>query len=450
MIINKLHIDGFGHFKNIELILDSSFNVISGSNEYGKTTIFVFIRAMFFGLKGTKKEIKADYDRYLPIDSPSNFGGSMFVTHKGCNYKITRNLYKNSRKFTLINIDDNTTLTEDEWLELLEPINFDIFTSTCYINSETTNPGPDFMKELQSRIVALAESNSNNIRVRDTKENIKSKLKNINRSIKNLPDIDKYKLLDAKSITEKNIEELDNEINSTKYIKPSITASIVFSMLAALSSLLILVLKPLYVILIALCFALAFILMILNYSKKAKAYNETKINVDYIHGRIEELKNQLVVINNKINDTIKIENEYKTLEFERKSFELALSTIDEISKEIYTNNTDLLNEKLSQTFTEITNNSYKGVFIDDNMIIRGVRHDNTLYELNKFSHGTLEQLYLSLRMVVLDMIYNDYPLPIILDDAFVHYDYKRYKNALAALSKCNHQIIIFNLSKNVL
>ena len=75
--------------------------------------------------------------------------------------------------------------------------------------------------------------------------------------------------------------------------------------------------------------------------------------------------------------------------------------------------------------------------------------DGQLYAFYHLSKGTLEQLFLSLRIVTLDLLYKNLKLPLIIDDGFVHYDYKRYKKTLEVLEKADHQAIIFNLSKSV-
>ena len=62
----------------------------------------------------------------------------------------------------------------------------------------------------------------------------------------------------------------------------------------------------------------------------------------------------------------------------------------------------------------------------------------------RLSIGTIDQLYLSLRLAMLDEISNE-KVPIILDEAFAYYDMDRLKNILVYLAKEfeDRQIIIF-------
>lgn len=64
--------------------------------------------------------------------------------------------------------------------------------------------------------------------------------------------------------------------------------------------------------------------------------------------------------------------------------------------------------------------------------------------VSKLSIGTIDQLYLSLRLSMAEELSSE-RLPIILDEAFAYYDEQRLKNILTFISEKykEHQIIIF-------
>ena len=64
--------------------------------------------------------------------------------------------------------------------------------------------------------------------------------------------------------------------------------------------------------------------------------------------------------------------------------------------------------------------------------------------VDKLSIGTIDQLYLALRLSMIDEI-SEETMPIILDEAFAYYDEIRLENILTFLSEQlgNHQLIIF-------
>ena len=67
---------------------------------------------------------------------------------------------------------------------------------------------------------------------------------------------------------------------------------------------------------------------------------------------------------------------------------------------------------------------------------------------NLLSVGTIDQLYLSLRLAMLDEISKE-KMPIILDEAFAYFDDERLKNSLLFLMEQvkEHQIILFTCTK---
>ncbi|MPN21466.1 hypothetical protein SDC9_168846 [bioreactor metagenome] len=67
-------------------------------------------------------------------------------------------------------------------------------------------------------------------------------------------------------------------------------------------------------------------------------------------------------------------------------------------------------------------------------------------DIDYFSAGTKDQIYLSLRLALLDMLEGEtQKLPLILDDAFCQFDDGRLKNALVSLAQagCSRQVILF-------
>ena len=82
-------------------------------------------------------------------------------------------------------------------------------------------------------------------------------------------------------------------------------------------------------------------------------------------------------------------------------------------------------------------------FIDGEGII--VELENGEYvNANKLSLGTIDQLYLSLRLSAIQEITEEH-MPIIMDEAFAYYDEERLTNILKYLNELSNenQIIIF-------
>jgi uncharacterized protein YhaN len=66
--------------------------------------------------------------------------------------------------------------------------------------------------------------------------------------------------------------------------------------------------------------------------------------------------------------------------------------------------------------------------------------------VDAMSEGTRDQLYLSLRLAGMELYLEKHePMPMILDDLLVHFDDRRAKNALEALSRLGRrsQVLLF-------
>lgn len=82
---------------------------------------------------------------------------------------------------------------------------------------------------------------------------------------------------------------------------------------------------------------------------------------------------------------------------------------------------------------------------DNGLIIE--REDGEYINCNNLSIGTIDQLYLSLRLSVMNEISKE-KMPIILDEAFAFYDNERLENILKFINDNykENQIIIFTCS----
>ena len=148
---------------------------------------------------------------------------------------------------------------------------------------------------------------------------------------------------------------------------------------------------------------------------------------------------------------MEIEEENLTkLEKRAKEFELAKELLDEAYEEMRSNITPKFNQTLSKNIDIISNGKYKNISINDKITIE--LNDGRYISAESLSIGTVEQIYLSLRLSILNEISNE-KLPIILDEAFAYYDDNRLEAALEFLSKVDNQVILFtctNREKEIL
>ena len=83
MKLNKIYISAFGGLKDFTLDLCDGLNVIYGNNEDGKSTVAVFIKAMFYGTgRNTKNLADSVRLKYTPWDN-STMAGRIFFESGG-------------------------------------------------------------------------------------------------------------------------------------------------------------------------------------------------------------------------------------------------------------------------------------------------------------------------------------------------------------------------------
>ena len=85
MRLLRLHVENFGVLQNYDLTLTEGLNVLYEKNGWGKSTLAVFVKAMFYGLPASAKRSLDENERkkYTPWQGGA-FGGSLeFVCQKG-------------------------------------------------------------------------------------------------------------------------------------------------------------------------------------------------------------------------------------------------------------------------------------------------------------------------------------------------------------------------------
>lgn len=156
-------------------------------------------------------------------------------------------------------------------------------------------------------------------------------------------------------------------------------------------------------------------------------------------------------INPKLEKLINIEEELESLlndrkDLEQKSYEIkkAIETLETAYNKMKEEITPKFTEKLSDTIKNVSNNKYNKVKINISGEIIVEDSNGNYINAENLSLGTIDQLYLALRLASIEEITEE-TMPIILDEAFAYYDNERLKNILDYMSKeyKNRQIIIF-------
>lgn len=103
-------------------------------------------------------------------------------------------------------------------------------------------------------------------------------------------------------------------------------------------------------------------------------------------------------------------------------------------------------------FKQLTGGTYEQVYAPvDNTPFQVETSSNVRYAVGELSQGTIDQLYVSLRLAIGYVMGKKYKIPFIIDDAFVHFDDKRTKQMIDILREISesHQVVLFTCKENV-
>ncbi len=126
------------------------------------------------------------------------------------------------------------------------------------------------------------------------------------------------------------------------------------------------------------------------------------------------------------------------------AIDLALDTMTELSSTIRDSFGLHLNKTASDMIAGITGGIYNSMSVDENLNVF-MNTPTKLVPVDQVSSGTMDQIYLALRLASARLIQSDHDkMPLIFDDSFVLYDDDRLRSALKwLLYTYDGQIIIF-------
>ena len=104
-------------------------------------------------------------------------------------------------------------------------------------------------------------------------------------------------------------------------------------------------------------------------------------------------------------------------------------------------------EDLKDILKTVTKGKYNNVYIDNDNNILIETQNGTYQEVDRLSTGTIDLIYLALRISAAKEISNE-NIPIIMDESFAYYDTERMTEIIKYLQNLpNRQVIIFTCSE---
>ena len=151
-------------------------------------------------------------------------------------------------------------------------------------------------------------------------------------------------------------------------------------------------------------------------------------------GQETALRTQLKAVNHRIH---KLEDTYAALELAQKALSAA-------SAELQRRFAPRISKRAQELFCKLTDQRYDRLTLSEDLSLNTcTAEEDTLRPAQWRSDGTVDQLYLALRLAVAEELTPE--APFVLDDALVRFDDKRLETALDILKETaqNKQVILF-------
>lgn len=481
MKIKEIEIKNFGKFSNQRFVFRDGIQVFYGENEFGKSTIYGFLKAMLFGMeRGRGKAAHNDaFSRFEPWENPNEYAGTMRFSCGGKTFCLKRRFDRYTKGAVLICEDDGEELSVEhgDLDMLLNGLTAEQFENTAAIGQLGARPGQSLAAELQNYAANYYETGNSGVDLVGAEEHLKQRKKEITRKWKQLESekAEKRQALQRKyQYIQQEKMRLESEMQEKKrqladlrepeHVTEEEKKKISWQIIAAMCLLAVGVILHSVYTLIPVAVSILFLIWGIKDAQTQKGvrikeretmesgYREKKQKLYWTLQRIgEEQKEKQVSLNNVKEQLEELDfsgEEEQRLKKTARALEIASETMEKAAASMSKDFGTVLNEKASKILAKVTDGKYTRLLIEDSLKLILLSEGRRI-PAERVSRGTVEQVYFALRMAALEILYGE-EVPVILDDAFGCYDEKRLKYTLKWLSEQSRQVIIFSCQKREL
>lgn len=180
--------------------------------------------------------------------------------------------------------------------------------------------------------------------------------------------------------------------------------------------------------------------------------------IDHIDYQVKEIQSRRAEAKSRIDNMEKDETYADLLhDYEEKRFflneeakkwgtiHIALSLLKQAKENYRETRLPKVLASASHYLNHITNRSYIKIYYTEADGFTIERTDGLLFKAGELSRGTSEQLYLSIRLALVDEYQKEENLPIIIDDGFVNFDEERRRQVIDVLKSVGNerQVLLF-------
>ena len=480
MVITELYIRNFGKLTERHFYLRDGVQVISGENEYGKTTLHAFIRAMLFGLERGRGRAAAkdDFSRYEPWDDPGSYAGVMRFTCGGRSFRLERNFARQTKQVSLVCEDDGEELSVEhgDLQMLLGGMTAELFDNTVSVGQLKAAPGQELSDALANYAANYYETGGGEYDLGKALKSLDEKKRAVRRELRDeaeAGETERKKLLQKSRYLEEDIRRLDaeyKEIEKTLRELPGPERTDVYGKnrfiiggIAAICTGVLLLLWSLWsghesgrdlsavsvlTMLVPVLAAVAGVFLLAagyagkfrSHRNRSEADEQRRWELERIRSELREKEIRRENIREQYEESEKSDRQLR-LEEQCRALELAVEELQKAAQVTAGSMERSMSRRASEIFSAITDGKYRSLETDRQRGIT-VWDGERKIPAGRLSRGTVEQIYFCIRMAAAEILTEE-PLPLILDDVFAFYDDKRLESVLKWLSGQGKQVIIF-------
>jgi len=492
MKFRQLDLKHFGRFSDREIEVADGVNVFYGENESGKSTIFAFLKGMLFGMERGRgrASINDAFSLYEPWENGNYYAGVLRFASGGKQFRLERNFDKYSKSAALICEDDGEefSLEHGDLDMLLGGLTAAVYENTVAVGQLKAETGQSLAAELRNYAANYYTSGNSDIDLEGALQILRNEKKEVEKQTKSIAfkkqekrgvieqeagyvwrDLHQlkgeyqaiaeelaYRKEQEKQAAEQQPEEIPAEVKRKRRVNP----------LGILIPLLLIVIAVKFVpapwaSLIAIVIVCADLLYIWNQVKEGKKKEITepeaelmkmnqeeeisaeKLRWEYnrLTEALREKQTQYDNLQEQLEELDEIGEDYKEQDKRKKAIELAMEELQKLSGEINQEVGQSLNLRASEILNRITGGKYTRITINEKLEMHVIVEGKKI-GIERLSRGTIEQIYLALRIAASEVLHEE-EYPLVLDDTFAYYDEVRMGNTLRWLAENKKQVLIF-------
>ncbi len=495
MKIQELYIKNFGKFHNQQFLIQDGIHIFYGENEFGKSTIYGFIKAMLFGMeRGRGRASKTDdYSKYEPWDNPNFYAGVMRFTCGGKHFYLERNFDRYQKSAYLICEDDGEELSveDGDLTELMDGMTLSDFENTVAIGQFAVEAGENLVCALQNYAANYSATLDQDLNLQNALGRLKTQKKQALQERKSLQQERQEKqeqmrnhqeyLLQEMKHLKGQIEELEEKRADRAMVekeaimqkrldrKRMLPKLVIILFVIAISVIVILELSRGNFWTAGILFLLDMVLggsiLIRSSADWRLRKAERRQSLEVFHEKTENLEWKLKHlqeeygekktlwqnIEENIHDLEELTEKEMHLLRKVQAIDLASDTMQRLARETSQGFERQFNQKASEILKAVTGGAYHRLVLDGDGELHLYEEDALTgmprkVSLRQVSKGTAQQVWFAFRMAAAEVLVPE-EFPLILDETFAFYDDQRLKSTLKWLSEQSRQVIMFTCQK---